>query len=521
MALPARARRAALARLAAVTSLAALAVTACSVSIGGGHGGPTPKPPTAGTAVPAAQDPANQPALAVYYDQQPHWKGCGSKLECTTVTVPVDWSAPSGPTLGLAVVRRRASGSRIGSLLINPGGPGVAGADWVRQTSSLYGSKLRDAFDLVGWDPRGTGDSSGIRCLPDSRLDAYFSTDATPDDAAEQSAVVSANTEFGAGCKDHAGALFAHVDTLSTVRDMDVLRAVLGDRTLSYLGASYGTFLGAWYAQTFPWRVGRLVLDGAVDPSLSAADYTAGQALGFDRAITAYLTDCLHQQGCPWRGTPQEARDQLGALLQAADSNPLRTSSNRPLTQSLMATGVLWGMYSTSTWRSLNEALTKALQGDGSALLALADNYNERDSEGRYAGTLQAYSPICLDHAETRTVAEIASAAADLGRRYPPLGDFIGWGAAGCLDWPAAAVLKPQRLTAPGAAPILVVGTTGDPATPYEWAQALASQLSSGRLLTREGSGHTAYLENSTCIDSAVESYLVGGTLPAQGTVCR
>jgi pimeloyl-ACP methyl ester carboxylesterase len=187
-----------------------------------------------------------------------------------------------------------------------------------------------------------------------------------------------------------------------------------------------------------------------------------------------------------------------------------------------MATGIVYGMYTPSAWRPLNEALTKALAGDGTALLELADSYNERDAEGRYDGTLQAYSPIyCLDHPETRTLDQVAADAAELGRKYPPLGDYVGWGGIGCYEWPVPAVIKPQKLTAEGAAPILVLGTTGDPATPYEWAQSLAAQLSSGRLLTREGSGHTAYLENSSCIDEAVEAYLVAGALPAEGTVCR
>ena len=517
---PTRARRAVLARLGAAVTVAALALTACSAPFG--HSGPEPRTPTAGTSAPPARDPATQSAYSAFYQQQPAWRGCGDSLECTAVTVPVDWAAPTGPTLGLNVVRRRAAGSRIGSLLINPGGPGVAGADWVKKSSSLFGTALRDAFDLVGWDPRGTGDSGGIRCLESDRLDAFFAADMTPDDAAERDADVTLNRELAAGCRAQAGALFGHVDTISTVKDMDVLRAVLGDRTLSYFGASYGTFLGAWYAQLFPWRVGRLVLDGAVDPSLDAKGYIAGQAMGFDRAVTAYLEDCLHQEGCPFRGTPAEARDQLGALLQAADSRPLRTSGGRELTQSLMATGIAYGMYAQGFWKSLSQALTKALQGDGTPLLEMADAYNERDAKGHYGGTLQAYSPIyCLDHPDTRTLDEIAADAAELGRRYPPLGDFVGWGAVACLVWPVKPVLTPQRLTAQGAAPILVVGSTGDPATPYEWAKGLASQLSSGRLLTREGTGHTAYLEGSACINEAVEAYLVAGDVPKEGTVCR
>lgn len=510
--------RPSLVRLIAVVAVAAATVAGCSPPF---DSGPAPKTPTAATRAPTA-DPAQDPQFAAFYRQQLQWHACGDSLECATATVPVDWSKPAGDTLGLNLVRHRATGTRIGSLLINPGGPGVAGADWVKQGWSLFGSSLRDSFDLVGWDPRGTGNSDGITCESDSQLDAFFAVDATPETAAERTADVAANQQFAAGCKTHAGALFTHVDTLSTVKDMDVLRAVLGDQTLSYYGASYGTFLGAWYAQEFPWRVGRLVLDGAVDPSLDAKGYVEGQAMGFERAVTAYLADCLQQSGCPFRGTQQQALAQLGSLLAAADGTPLRTSTSRPLTQSLMATGIAYGMYTTTLWHTLSDALTKALQGDGTALLTLADAYNERDAKGHYDGTLQAYSPIyCLDHAETRTLDQIAADATDLGRRYPPLGDFIGWGAIDCLNWPAPAVLKPQRLTAPGAAPILVVGTTGDPATPYEWAQSLASQLSSGRLLTRVGSGHTAYLSDSSCIDSAVDDYLVSGNLPPAGKVCH
>jgi pimeloyl-ACP methyl ester carboxylesterase len=513
-------RRGVAARIGVIAAVATITVAGCSVPFG--SSGPDPKTPTAATSAPPAKDPSALPEFASFYGQQPKWTGCGESLECTKVTVPVDWSAPSGATLSLNVVRRPASGSRIGSLLVNPGGPGVAGAEWLRNAAPVFGAPLRESFDLVGWDPRGTGDSNGIRCLSDTQLDSFFAEDMTPDDATEQAADAAANRQMAQSCQARTGALFRHVDTISTVKDMDVLRAVVGDRTLSYFGASYGTFLGAWYAELFPWRVGRLVLDGAVDPSLDSKAYIEGQAMGFDRAVSAYLGDCLKQQGCPFRGTEKEARDQLGALLAAADTRPLRTSGTRELTQSLMATGIAQGMYTRTFWKPLSQALTKALQGDGTALLQLADTYNDRDAKGHYSGTLQAYSPIyCLDHAETRTLDQIAADAEELGRRYPPLGDFIGWGAIGCLAWPVPAVVKPQRLTAEGAAPILVLGSTGDPATPYEWAKGLASQLASGRLLTRQGNGHTAYLEGSACISSAVEAYLVSGEVPSDGKTCR
>jgi pimeloyl-ACP methyl ester carboxylesterase len=499
-----------------VTSLAA-----CSLPVGTSSGrAPQPVPPSAKTSAPAA-DPAAQPQFAIFYGQKPVWRGCGDGFDCTSVTVPVNWAEPAGQTFGLGVIRRKATGKRIGSMLVNPGGPGVSGVDWVRQAVAGYGPSLRESFDIVGWDPRGIGESSQVKCLPNDQLDAFVSSDPTPDDAAERAALVKGSEEFAAGCKLRTGALLAHVDTLSTVKDMDVLRAVLGDRTLTYFGASYGTFLGAWYAQTFPWRVGRLVLDGAVDPSLDEKGYIDGQTVGFARAIQAYLTDCIKQQGCPLRGTADDARTQLGDLIDRSDAQPLPTSNpSRTLTQALLITGIIQGMYSQSLWPRLTEALTQAMQGDGTGLLTLADLYYQRDKNGQYGEVLQSNTPIyCLDHPENRTVDQIAADAADLGRRYPLLGESMGWSAIGCVDWPIKPVLQPQRLTAKGAAPILVVGSTGDPATPYEWSKALASQLSSGRLITRDGFGHTGYGE-SDCIDEAVDAYLVSGTLPAEGTTC-
>jgi pimeloyl-ACP methyl ester carboxylesterase len=504
----------------AVLVAAVVLLAGCSLP-SASNGSPVPVTPTARMSAAPSTDPAQQPRFAAFYGQKPTWTGCDQGFECTTVKVPVDWDAPTAATLDLAVIRRKATRHRIGSLLINPGGPGVSGVSWVRQSVSGYGQALRESFDMVGWDPRGIGSSGQIKCLPNDQLDAYLSTDPTPDDAAERSELVRTSEEFAAGCRLRTGSLLAHADTLSTVKDMDVLRAVLGDRTLSYFGASYGTFLGAWYAQTFPWRVGRLVLDGAVDPSLDAKGYIEGQAMGFARAIEAYLADCLKQQRCPLRGTVDEARAQLDQLIERADAQPLPTSSGgRRLTQALLITGVVQGMYAPSLWPRLTDALTRAMQGDGTGLLELADLYYERDSSGRYGEVVQSNVPIfCLDHPENRTLDQIARDAAVLGRRYTELGEAIGWGAITCENWPIKPVLTPQRLTAQGAAPILVVGSTGDPATPYEWAKSLAGQLSSARLLTREGLGHTGYGE-SVCVNDAVDAYLVSGTLPPDGTVC-
>ncbi len=498
-----------------------LALTACSRILGGDDvGDPSPLPSVA--ASPSGDsDPATVPALARFYRQTLQWTACGDGVQCARLTVPVDWARPDGDTLQLAVLRTRAGGNRIGSLLINPGGPGVGGASWVKAAAPTFGGAVRKAYDLVGWDPRGTGQSAPARCLDDRALDVLYRTDATPDDAAEVQELTEQATAFARACAERSGPAFAHLDTLSTVRDMDVLRAALGDAVLSFYGASYGTYYGAWYAQQFPWRVGRLVLDGAVDPSLSSAGYSQGQALGFSRAVRAYIEDCLGQDGCPLRGTVDDAYGQLRGLLERVDQQPLRTASGRELTQSLLATGIARGMYERSYWPTISRGLAQALRGDGTTLLALSDNYLERQPDGRYGQSLTSYNPIyCLDHPETRSVDEIAAQARQLAEQYPPIGDFIGWGALSCKVWPVPAVVPAQKLTAQGAAPILVVGTTGDPATPYEWAQSLAGQLSSGRLLTRVGQGHVGYRQGNTCTDLAVEKYLVQGAVPAEDVSC-
>ena len=502
----------------AVTALVGLTIAGCSV-----FGGTTAITPSGAARPPAGvADPADDPALARYYTQKLTWSGCDGKRQCSWLTVPVDWAAPAGDTLRVRVGRVRADGDPVGALVFNPGGPGVSALQYLEAADSLWSKKIRSVYDQVTFDPRGVGESDPVHCLPDSQLDAYVAADSTPDDPAEVAQTVTAAKAFAQACVTNSGDLIRHVDTISVIRDMDVLRAALGQKLLVYHGTSYGTFLGAWYAQTFPWRVGRFLLDSAVDPSLTAAEYSEGQARGFSRALRAFVLDCLDGRRCPVRGTPEQAMQQVGDLVQQADGAPLRTQGVRRLTQSLMILGIGQALYSTSLWENLKIGLREAAAGDGTTLLALADQYLERDENGRYGQTLAANpSMYCLDFGDRRSVGQLQSEADQLRVKYPPLGDSIGWGALTCTQWPVPAVLEPQRLTAEGAAPILVVGTVDDPATPYEWAQGLASQLSSGRLLTWTGHQHTAYRQGSRCIDQAVENYLLQGVLPAEGTRCN
>lgn len=500
----------------AAVLLAAALLAGCT----GGGGEVTP--PSPATSAPAgSQDPAKDPGLARFYEQTPTWTGCRNDFECAKVTVPLDWADPAGDTIELALLRLPAEREKVGTVLLNPGGPGVSAVDWFRASPGSLGDRVRQAYDAVAWDPRGIGGSAPLRCLEDDEVDAWLAADTTPDSDAEARQVVEDARTYGEQCRSRTGPLLEHVDTVSTVRDMDVIRAALGEEVVSYYGWSYGTFIGAWYAELFPWRVGRMVLDGAVDPSLTADQYAEGQARGFSRMATAFVEDCLGSDGCPLRGSTEQAFAQIQELVAGADTNPLPTADGRPLTQSLMTTGMALALYLPAYWPQLRDALADAFRGQGDGLLALADAYNERRPDGTYAQTLQATGPIfCLDRTDTRTVEQVEADAAEWLKAYPPLGDTVAWSSLGCSVWPVEPAVEPKELTAPGAPPILVVGTTGDPATPYEWAQALAGQLQSGVLVTFEGDGHTAYRRGSRCVDSTVEDYLVGGDVPDADVTC-
>ncbi|GAB7191598.1 alpha/beta hydrolase [Kineococcus sp. NUM-3379] len=511
-------RRGPVARLAAPLVLALL-LPSCS-ALGGR--GPDPSP-LAG-APSAVSEPAADPAMGPYYSQELAWAPCGGGAECAQLQVPVDHANPGGTRTGVALLRVPATGEeKLGSLVVNPGGPGVSGIDYAKLADRVVSAAVREHFDVVGFDPRGVARSAPLQCLPPPRIDALVAADPTPDDAAEVAELVALGAELGRGCAAGGGALAAHVDTLSVARDLDVLRAALGDARLTYLGKSYGTLLGARYAQEFPQRVGRLVLDGALDPALSSDEVNTGQAEGFETALRSYAAGCLAAQDCPLRGTPEQGVQQVRALLEDLDSAPLPTGTPRPLTQGLAYLGVAQPLYARSLWPTLTQALTAAQRGDGAPLLALSDQYTRRRADGTYEGNSSTviYAVNCLDRGDEDTPEDIARSAEDLREVSPTFGEFLAWSSLPCSTWPFPAKGLRGPTPAEGADPILVVGTTRDPATPYRWAQSLAGNLASGRLLTYEGDGHTAYGFGSRCVDAAVDAYLVAGELPEEGTRCR
>ncbi|MBF4163267.1 alpha/beta fold hydrolase [Nocardioides sp. CBS4Y-1] len=486
----------------------------------------TSRPSLAPTSADPDATEAPDADLAPFYSQSLDWGSCddGSSNECAELTVPVDYEDPGGATFQLALLKVPAAepSERIGSLVVNPGGPGAPGTSYAAARGNVFRQPILDHFDLVGFDPRGTGASDPVDCLSDSLLDAFLSQNPVPDDQAEIRSSVGSLEDFFEGCIENSDDLVSHVSTAEAARDMDVLRAALGESTLTYFGASYGTKLGATYASLFPKRVGRFVLDGAVDPELTSEQLTLGQAEGFDRALTAYVTDCVDSGDCVLGDTVDAGLARIKSFLAEVDQKPLPTSDGRELEGGNAFYGLITPLYVRDYWPYLTTALSQAFGGDGSALMKLADLYASRNDDGTYSdNSAEAiYAINCLDDPSSVAPSKIPAKIPEFEKVSPTLGDVFAWSLIGCRGFTLRAEEKPPTIEAKGAAPILVVGTTRDPATPYEWAQALAQELDSGVLLTRDGDGHTGYNSGNQCIDQAVEGYLIDDEVPADGTSC-
>ncbi len=475
---------------------------------------------------------ATPPALAPYYGQKLNWRDCGvPDFECATLKAPLDYAEPASGDIKLAVSRKKATGpgKRIGSLLVNPGGPGGSAVGYLQSYAGVgYPADVRARYDMVAVDPRGVARSEPVECLTGREMDTYTQMDITPDNAREKDELVDGFKEFAEGCGRHSPELLRHVSTVEAARDMDVLRAALGDDRLTYVGASYGTFLGATYAGLYPDRVGRLVLDGAMDPSLPARRTNEDQTAGFETAFQAFAKDCVGQSDCPLGGpgtTPKQVGRNLKAFFQQLDTAPIEAgdTDGRKLGEALATTGVIAAMYDEAAWPRLREALTMAMKDkDGAGLLILSDSYYERDADGQYANLMFANAAVnCLDLPAAFSSPEaVGEALPSFEKASPVFGRGLAWASLNCAYWPVMPTGEPHRIEAKGAAPVVVVGTTRDPATPYRWAQSLAAQLSSATLLTYDGDGHTAYGRGSACIDSTINRYLLQGTPPTKEKSC-
>lgn len=478
-------------------------------------------PSVAATNAAAGEVPAD---VAPFYQQVVSWSKCGA-FDCAKVKAPLDWANPTAGSISLALKRfaARKQDQRLGSLLIDPGGPGASGMDLVDHASTAFGASVRDVYDIVGFDPRGVGTSSAVACGTDKQIDAYLTADTPMTTQAQLDAARATTQAFGELCQTSTGPLLAHVDTVSAAKDMDLMRGVLGDKKLNYLGFSYGTFLGATYADLFPKDVGRVVLDGAIDPALDSDTLTKEQAAGFEQALRAYVADCEAGAKCPLTGGIDGGLAQISRLMKQAKASPLPTAAGQHVNATLAFYGVAVTLYDQASWPYLTRALTGAIRNnDATTLLQLANFYLDRKDDGTYTSNagLAFLAINCLDYpTKSRTIAELDAFAADVRAVAPTFGDQFVY-TAGCEAWPIKSTAVRGPIRAAGAAPILVVGTTGDPATPYKWATSLAGELESGHLLTYVGQGHTAYTRSNACIGDAVDAFLVSGTVPADGKRC-
>ena len=461
-------------------------------------------------------------------------------FSCAVITVPLDYANPKGETISIAVKKRAATGGHSqGALFINPGGPGDSGVSFAERAGNAFSPDLLNAYDIIGFDPRGVGSSTAITCSSD---DDSSSSTAEPSTSAGATASPSAGTEASGGetyeewaestrqsfqelteqCASHTepAALLDHVDTVSAARDLDILRALAGQEKLNYLGFSYGTYLASVYAETFPGNTGRMVLDGAIDPSLSLAEQGLGQAKGFEQALRTYVDYCQNSTGCPLSGGTDAGVQQIRDLITSANSTPLATGDpNRTVTGADIVTALSEYLYTTEqNWEPLNKALDQAINHrDGSAFVASEEQDTSSKDDG--GGAFQAVT--CLDYPVEGDKTTWAAQYEQAKREAPVFADSAVGMDLVCSVWGHNGTRKPTQIHARGAAPILVVGTTGDPATPYAWSKSLAEQLDSGQLLTWKGNGHTAYGGDASCVNDAVDAYLISGTMPKKGLTCH
>lgn len=447
------------------------------------------------------------------------WTDCGSGFQCGTVTVPLDYSNPPSGMIKIAVTRKPATdpSHRIGSVLLNPGGPGGSGVAYVRTSARLM-ANLNARFDLVGFDPRGVGQSAPVRCLSGPQRDRLDAIDPVLDDPLERPAFIESRKTYARACQQASGKILPFVDTASSARDMDIIRAALGDAKLTYLGVSYGTYLGQMYAHLFPTHVRALALDAVVDPALSVTDGIIQRSAALEANLQAFLTYCRTFASCQF-GTSGDPGEKLTALMQRLDSEPLSVGQ-RKLTRSLALLAVLLMLYSPQAWDSLQTALSAADAGEGLSLLVLSDTFHGRHADGSYTNVWDANAAIsCVDRPVPSDIAIYDQLGPSLLKASPLFGPALQYSPLVCSYWPVKPTGTIGALPADGAPPILLIGGTQDPATPYAWAQAVNRELTGSVLLTRRGYGHSSY-DKSACILQAVDGYLIDLTLPAPGAVC-
>ena len=469
------------------------------------------------TTSPSESSVAEKPAVG----GRINWEPCDddSVLKCARFDVPFDYNNPDVGTFSLNLKMHPAKdpSKRIGSMLVNPGGPGFGGTYLAESSQSYFGGDLVDAFDIVGWDPRGTGESTpAVDCVDD--YDPYFAYDPSPDNDEERQIAIDASRKFVDECERKSKDILPYVSTNNSARDMDRIRAALGEEKITYFGFSYGSELGATWATMFPTTVRAAVLDGASDPN---SDYVQGgidQAKGFDTELTKFLAKCSATPTCLFHnnGKAEEAFDEL---IESLDSTPLRPDPKRAVVnQGVAFTAVSLAMYSSTLWPQLEEALVSAQNGDGQDLLDLYDNYYQRSYDGTYGNELEAFNSImCLDDPGPKSVEGVDAFVPQFKKVAPRLWSSFATGYV-CTFWPTETD-KRITITGKGAGPIVVVGTTGDAATPLQSSRNMTSALEDGRLIVVTADRHTGYGEND-CVNTAVNKYLLDAEVTWEEKQC-
>ena len=502
---------------------AAMLLAGCSLDLGASNdNGPTDGASPSGNQSPSA---TALDKLEDFYKQKVAWSKCKKHPanDCADVKVPLDYKKPGGKTITIAMMKVPAkSGKPIGTLFVNPGGPGGSGIDLAANASEAFSAAVRNKYDIVGFDPRGVGSSTAVDCVSDAELAKIVDTDvdlSTPEGQQTDKAFAEQKAK---GCQEKSGDLLPYLGTESAARDLDILRGLVGDKKLNYVGFSYGTSLGGMYADLFPKKAGRMVLDGAVDPQLGSARMGYEQIVGFETAFQHYAQHCVDTGRCPLGGSVDEARAKMKALFDQALKSPFRTaSSDRPLNRSMLYSTVISMMYRESFWTYLDQALVQLVeQNDGSVFLRLYDLFEERQGNRYKNNSKEAFWAInCADYLPSPS-AEYQQYAEKLRAEAPVFGSLMMEGVDVCSLWPYHPKANPGPYKAKGSAPIVVIGTKYDPATPYQWAQTLHKTLSNSVLLTWEGDGHTAYGKAGSCLNDPVDDYLLTGKVPQDGLVC-
>jgi pimeloyl-ACP methyl ester carboxylesterase len=472
--------------------------------------------------------------LAAYQNQKLDWATCYEDFECTDLRVPIDYADLTVGTFKIAVLRYKAQDpkNRIGSLIVNPGGPGGSGVDYAYNAEYVFDPDVLDRYDIVGFDPRGVNRSAPIECLTDEETDANYASDAKPDTEAELEQALADSKEFIQKCESTNEHL-THYSTAAAARDMDILRAALGDKKLNYFGKSYGTYLGTLYAQFFPEKVGRMILDGALDPNISILEQNISQAKGFDDALDAFLADCAKQDDCPLPDNKQEATLKIITLFETAALSPLprktkAENDERTATESLIVLGTASALYDdVDGWPKLRNAFREGQQGYGDTFLDLADQYTGRSSDGSYmSNELDSGAIIdCLDWPNTRSVEKTKADAKRFTDAAPVFGPYLAYTNISCkyLTPPTKDKLTrtTNKITSIKTAPVIVIGTTRDPATPYEWSVGLHQIFKNSKLISLDADGHTGQGRGSACVDDAVTNYLIANSTNLSDIKCQ